>query len=111
MMSSNIPDGWTENENHDLVNKDGRVIPAAKRSRAETYSRIVGYLRPVAQWNKGKKAEWLDRKNFATPNESVIAAKSVETVSEHALLPRFSVIVTPKAKAIPLKEKELVRSA
>ena len=24
----------------------------------EVYSRVVGYLRPVRQWNKGKKAEW-----------------------------------------------------
>lgn len=30
----------------------------------EVYSRIVGYLRPVQQWNKGKKAEFLQRKTF-----------------------------------------------
>jgi hypothetical protein len=109
MTNPNLPDGWTENENHDLVNKDGRVIPAAKRGHTEVYSRVVGYLRPVSQWNKGKKAEWLDRKDFATPKESVVAAKSVETVSKPSSLPQFSVIVTPKA--IPLKEKELERSA
>lgn len=28
----------------------------------EVYSRIVGYLRPVNQWNKGKAAEYLNRK-------------------------------------------------
>ncbi len=27
----------------------------------EVYSRVVGYLRPVKQWNKGKKAEFSDR--------------------------------------------------
>lgn len=27
----------------------------------EVYTRIVGYLRPVEQWNKGKKAEYEDR--------------------------------------------------
>ena len=37
------------------------TIPADKRQRCEVYSRVVGYLRPVAQWNKGKKAEWADR--------------------------------------------------
>ncbi|HDN97845.1 MAG TPA: ribonucleoside triphosphate reductase [bacterium] len=31
----------------------------------EVYSRVVGYLRPVSQWNKGKKAEFAYRKNFA----------------------------------------------
>ena len=30
----------------------------------EVYSRVVGYLRPVRQWNKGKKAEWDARKEF-----------------------------------------------
>lgn len=30
----------------------------------EVYSRIVGYLRPVQQWNKGKKQEFTERKEF-----------------------------------------------
>ena len=28
------------------------------------YSRVVGYLRPVSGWNKGKAAEWGERKTF-----------------------------------------------
>jgi hypothetical protein len=30
----------------------------------EVYSRVVGYLRPVNQWNDGKSAEFNDRKMF-----------------------------------------------
>lgn len=30
----------------------------------EVFSRVVGYLRPVKQWNKGKKAEYEMRKEF-----------------------------------------------
>lgn len=30
----------------------------------EVYSRVVGYLRPVNQWNDGKSAEFSDRKMF-----------------------------------------------
>ncbi len=30
----------------------------------EVYSRIVGYLRPVQQWNEGKQEEFRDRKEF-----------------------------------------------
>ena len=30
----------------------------------EVYSRVVGYLRPVAQWNDGKQAEFELRKTF-----------------------------------------------
>jgi len=33
-------------------------------SECEIYSRIVGYIRPVKQWNKGKKAEFVNRKTF-----------------------------------------------
>ncbi|MGC9529122.1 MAG: ribonucleoside triphosphate reductase [Candidatus Bipolaricaulaceae bacterium] len=32
--------------------------------RAEVYSRVVGYLRPVEQWNAGKQAEFRDRNPF-----------------------------------------------
>ncbi len=34
------------------------------RTRCEVYSRIVGYLRPVSQWNEGKQAEFAERKTF-----------------------------------------------
>src|SRR4030042_5868470 len=33
----------------------------------EVYSRIVGYLRPVQQWNLGKQEEFKDRKEFLLP--------------------------------------------
>ncbi len=32
----------------------------------EVYSRVVGYLRPVGQWNDGKKAEYSERVTFET---------------------------------------------
>jgi anaerobic ribonucleoside-triphosphate reductase len=35
--------------------------------RTEIYSRVVGYLRPVEQWNSGKQEEFKDRVSFA-PN-------------------------------------------
>ena len=30
----------------------------------EVYSRVVGYLRPVKQWNDGKLSEYMDRKSY-----------------------------------------------
>ncbi len=44
-----------------------RVARAAHRVRVkavpvEVYSRIVGYYRPVQNWNDGKKEEFRDRK-------------------------------------------------
>jgi anaerobic ribonucleoside-triphosphate reductase len=34
------------------------------RTRCEVYSRVVGYIRPVNQWNEGKQAEYADRVEF-----------------------------------------------
>ncbi|MFH0739767.1 MAG: ribonucleoside triphosphate reductase [bacterium] len=34
----------------------------------EVYSRVVGYIRPVMQWHKGKQQEFKERKTFAIPN-------------------------------------------
>jgi anaerobic ribonucleoside-triphosphate reductase len=35
-----------------------------KRVPCEVYSRIVGYLRPVQNWNKGKRQEFEERQTF-----------------------------------------------
>lgn len=35
--------------------------------KTEVYSRVVGYFRPVSNWNKGKKEEFKDRKTFKIP--------------------------------------------
>ena len=35
-----------------------------KRQPCEVYSRVVGYLRPVQQWNDGKQAEYFNRKPY-----------------------------------------------
>ena len=43
--------------------------PKPKRTKCEIYSRIVGYLRPVEQWNEGKSAEFEDRVPFKVPEE------------------------------------------
>ena len=32
----------------------------------EVFSRIVGYYRPIQSWNKGKRAEYEDRKMIDT---------------------------------------------
>lgn len=35
-----------------------------KRVRCDVYSRVVGFLTPVQQWNKGKRSEFFDRKTY-----------------------------------------------
>jgi len=50
----------------------------------EVYSRVVGYIRPVQQWHKGKQEEYRERKEFLCPEEAVkeILEKVSENVSE-----------------------------
>lgn len=46
-------------------------------AETEVYSRVVGYLRPVNQWNKGKREEFRKRKTFnVEPVESVEKGQS-----------------------------------
>lgn len=39
-------------------------LKEVKGTPCEVYSRVVGYLRPVQGWNKGKKEEFAMRKKF-----------------------------------------------
>lgn len=39
-----------------------------KKVPVEVYSRVVGYFRPVNQWNKGKQEEFAERQEF-DPND------------------------------------------
>lgn len=32
--------------------------------KVEVYSRVCGFFRPVQQWNKGKKEEFRDRREY-----------------------------------------------
>jgi ribonucleoside-triphosphate reductase len=54
----------------------------------EVYSRVVGYLRPVAQWNNGKKEEFIQRKSFrvekAVPNGELVADQVFRVRAAHA---------------------------
>ncbi|MDM8551642.1 anaerobic ribonucleoside-triphosphate reductase [Desulfobacterales bacterium HSG2] len=48
---------------HGYLNGEQEKCPACG-AETEIYSRIVGYLRPLKQWNKGKQAEFDKRKTF-----------------------------------------------
>ena len=48
---------------HGYLNGEVRSCPHCGSS-CEVYSRIVGYLRPLDQWNEGKQAEYAQRKSL-----------------------------------------------
>jgi ribonucleoside-triphosphate reductase len=48
---------------HGYLAGEQPLCPHCER-KTEVYSRVVGYLRPVGQWNDGKQAEYARRKTF-----------------------------------------------
>lgn len=48
---------------HGYINGEEPLCPQCG-GETEVYSRVVGYLRPVKQWNEGKRAEFASRRHF-----------------------------------------------
>jgi ribonucleoside-triphosphate reductase len=50
---------------HGYIAGNHRLCPHCKTEQiCEVYSRVVGFLRPIQQWNKGKREEFNQRKMF-----------------------------------------------
>ncbi len=47
--------------------EDEQKQPGVCGEKCEIYSRVCGFLRPVSGWNKGKKSEYRQRREFAAP--------------------------------------------
>ena len=52
---------------HGYINGEVSECPECQ-GKTEIYSRVVGYLRPINQWNEGKQAEFSIRKRFSLEN-------------------------------------------
>ena len=63
-------------------------VPTCEKCGAENnvYSRIVGYIRPVKQWNVGKKAEFSNRQTFKMEHSAPKPAKGIKKVKEKELV-------------------------
>lgn len=46
-------------------------VKTVKAVKAEVYSRVVGYYRPVQDWNRGKKEEFSQRQYIEIKTETV----------------------------------------
>ena len=67
---------------HGYLNGEQKECPKCG-ARCEVYSRVVGYLRPVDQWNDGKQAEFNVRRAF---DRSVVTPKpATETAAESSI--------------------------
>ncbi|MBO7515180.1 MAG: ribonucleoside triphosphate reductase, partial [Lachnospiraceae bacterium] len=84
-------------QSHGYISGEVEMCPICGK-KAEIYSRITGYYRPVQNWNEGKRAEFTDRlvykidpKEVAArgghPMQSVSAVDKLETGAEQTAAP------------------------
>lgn len=57
-----------------ILRKAWRRVVVVK-TLCEIYSRVVGYIRPVSNWNDSKQAEFKDRKVFDIGNKQTKLVK------------------------------------
>ena len=55
---------------HGYIRGESSSCPSCNAT-CEIWSRIVGYFRPVGEWNKGKKKEYADRLEYVLENKKV----------------------------------------
>lgn len=61
---------------HGYLAGEHHVCPkCVVEQKTEVYSRVVGYIRPIQQWNKGKQAEFKDRNEFVIKEKTKAASK------------------------------------
>jgi ribonucleoside-triphosphate reductase len=48
---------------HGYLNGEVETCPTCAKP-TEIYSRVVGYMRPVGQWNEGKRSEFTKRSHY-----------------------------------------------
>jgi hypothetical protein len=47
-----------------VMSVDEKTVDNEERTACEIWTRVMGYYRPVAAFNKGKRSEYKDRKCF-----------------------------------------------
>lgn len=58
-----------KNEIEEKIKELEERFKTAKGTPCEIYSRVVGYFRPVKNWNEGKQEEFKDRVVYEQPKE------------------------------------------
>ena len=76
-------------QSHGYINGEVEMCPICGK-KAEIYSRITGYYRPVQNWNEGKRAEFNDRLVYKIDTERV-AAKNAHPMQAVAAVDKLEV--------------------
>ena len=60
------------------------IMNPQTRTKCETFSRSMGYIRPVKNFNIGKYAEFCERKTFTEANSLTAGARHSELMKKAA---------------------------
>lgn len=99
--------------NHGYV--AGKVMTCEKCGSAnEVYSRIVGYIRPIQQWNAGKRAEFDDRNEYDFSGavkqiEGKVETEEIQT-KEIPFVEQVEEVIEKVAEKVKAKEPVLVEA-
>ena len=96
---------------HGYLRGETRICPDCGRE-TEVYSRVVGYLRPVNQWNAGKQAEFAARSTFSitgkgpssSPDSLSMMGKGSSSSLNHQSIPEETSSVLSGPSVLPTKE-------
>jgi len=55
-----------------------------QRTKCETFSRSMGYIRPISNFNIGKRAEFEERNTFTEANSLTAGARHCELMKRAA---------------------------
>jgi ribonucleoside-triphosphate reductase len=59
-------------QTHGYLSGEVKICPTCQSS-CEVWSRVVGYFRPVQEWNKGKKSEYAEREEYLADSPETVA--------------------------------------
>lgn len=74
----------TKNKNKQTNKRKEKNMNPQQRTPCETFSRSMGYIRPVKNFNIGKYAEFCERKTFTEANSLTAGARHVELMKKAA---------------------------
>ena len=56
-----------------VINFDSITLDDSERQKCEIWTRVMGYHRPVSEFNKGKKSEYYERSKCCFTEEKALA--------------------------------------
>jgi ribonucleoside-triphosphate reductase len=81
----------------------------------EVYSRIVGYIRPIQQWNAGKRAEFDDRNTYKIEIKKKVADEAAVETKEMSFVEQLGEKVEEAAEkiveSVKIKEPAIAKAA